>query len=108
MSMFVHILKKMLLFLGIILCGMSLRAENFEEIFLRANEAYHEKEFQKALSLYDTIYPKSSVVYYNMGNCWYRLGNNLEALLCWRKAEHNALCTRIGVHLRPFHLRLGP
>ena len=90
MSTFVHAFKKMLSCLCLFLCCLSLRAENFEEIFLRANQAYHQKEFQRALSLYDVICPKSCIVYYNMGNCWYRLGNHFEALLCWRKAEHNA------------------
>ncbi len=61
---------------------------NYEEFFLQANAAYQQKEYKQALHLYEKIEPKSGIVLYNMGNCWYRIGDYVSALIYWRKAEN--------------------
>jgi len=71
---------------------------NYEEFFLQANAAYHQKEYKQALELYQKIEPKSGIVLYNMGNCNYRLGDYVSALIYWRKAEHSGFLSSSTEH----------
>lgn len=57
-----------------------------QEQFLEANSAYKNSDFEKALSLYQALENKGAAVWYNMGNCWYRLEKYSNALVCWKKA----------------------
>jgi tetratricopeptide (TPR) repeat protein len=61
-----------------------------QELFLRANVLYQQGHSQEALSVYQSIEPKGSAVLYNMGLCWYRLGDYGHALASWRQAERIA------------------
>jgi len=65
------------------LCAVS----NFQENFLRANEHYKAGEFQQAYSLYQEIPFRTPGLYYNLGNCAYKLNKYGYALLWWRRAE---------------------
>jgi hypothetical protein len=65
-------------------------APTMQELFLRANNAYQQGQVQQALDTYQSISPKGSVVWYNMGLCFARQGNAARALACWRRAEHTA------------------
>jgi tetratricopeptide (TPR) repeat protein len=58
-------------------------------LFYKANELYKEGKVDKALSLYQNIKDKSAHVYYNMGNCAYKLEKYGYAILYWRRAEKN-------------------
>lgn len=71
---------------------------NYEEVFLQANACYVQKEYQKALELYQKIEPKSDNVLYNMGNCSYRLHDYGAALIFWRKAEHKGYARALIEH----------
>lgn len=62
-------------------------AQSWQEIFLQANNCYGNKEYEKALHLYEQIPNKGAATWYNMGNCAYKKGDNLHALLYWKKAE---------------------
>ncbi len=62
---------------------------NATENFLYANELYKQKNYKDAIKSYDLIINKSPQVFYNMGNCAYKLGKKGQAIALWRKAEHN-------------------
>ena len=47
---------------------------NYREQFLQANEFYKDGKVEEALSLYEGIPNKGGVVFYNLGNCAYKLG----------------------------------
>jgi len=65
-------------------------AKNGKKVFLQANELYAQKEYAKALNLYNTIEKKGPATWYNMGNCAFRLGNYVYSLLYWKKAKKEA------------------
>lgn len=69
---------------------VSLCARNAQETFLRANKLYEEKEYIKALQEYQSIEKKGPAVYYNMGNCYYHIGNETQALICYKRAKKDA------------------
>jgi tetratricopeptide (TPR) repeat protein len=58
-----------------------------EALFQEANKQYRAGKFEEAAVLYDKIEDKGSVVYYNLGNCYYQQGQAGKALLNWRRAE---------------------
>jgi len=57
-----------------------------QEAFDRANTLYEQKEYKKALQLYDSIGKKGPVTFYNMGNSAFSLGKYADAIIYWRKA----------------------
>lgn len=63
--------------------------QSSSESFLSANELYKKGDYTQALEHYRHIAHKSPHVFYNMGNCAYKLNKLGYALLYWRKAEHN-------------------
>ncbi len=65
-------------------------AQNAQELFLRGNKAHEQKQWNDALSLYNTIEKKGRAVWYNMGNCFYRLGKFSQAIVCWKRAACGA------------------
>ena len=64
-------------------------ATSQEELFMQANELYKQNNFAQAQEVYEKIADKSSRVYYNLGNCFYKQNKFGHALLNWRKAEHD-------------------
>lgn len=60
-----------------------------QEAFLQANAAYNAGKVQDALKLYQSINPKGPAVFYNMGNCYFKLGNYPDAIVHWRRAQKN-------------------
>lgn len=60
------------------------------ELFLKANQAYEMGDFKTAASLYEQVINNgiySGMLYYNLGNCYTKLGEIGEALVYYRKAE---------------------
>ncbi len=55
--------------------------------FERAGQAYTQMHYQDAYNLYQEINSPTSVVYFNMGNCAFKLGYTGRALWHWRQAE---------------------
>lgn len=80
--------KNIILF--VMLCSLYVSAGTIQEKFLQANAAYQEGRVRQALALYDSIEPKGTAVYYNMGNCYFRLGDYPSAVLFWMRAQKNA------------------
>lgn len=70
-----------------------IRAGNEEELFLRANKSYEKHDCKQALALYQSMKNKGRAVLYNMGNCFYHLGDYPQALVCWKQAERGAAYT---------------
>jgi len=63
---------------------------NDEELFLRANKYSEQQEWEQSLDLYKSIKQKGSLVWYNMGNCCYRLKDYAEALVYWKRSQQAA------------------
>ncbi len=55
--------------------------------FHNAQELYQQRKFKKALKAYKSIQNKTAHVYFNMGNCAYKLHYFGHALWYWRIAE---------------------
>ena len=60
------------------------------DLFDRANDAYQKKQWGEALRLYESIDQKGCAAWYNMGNCFYKLGNRVRAIICWKRAMPGA------------------
>jgi len=65
-------------------------AGNQEELFLVGNKKYQECEYESALASYKGISRPGSACWYNIGNCQYHLGNYVDAIVAWRRAETDA------------------
>lgn len=64
-------------------------AQNGASLAEQANAAYQKDDFNGALGLYEKAAKEegtSSLLYYNMGNTHYRLGNMGKAVLCYERA----------------------
>jgi tetratricopeptide (TPR) repeat protein len=60
------------------------------ELFTKANSAYQKKDFQAAISGYEEIIKqgyKSDVVYFNLGNSYYKVNNISKAILNFERAK---------------------
>lgn len=63
--------------------------QNPEELFVMANSAYKNSDFDRALELYNQIEEVGFVsgnLFYNLGNTWFRLGKNGFARLNYERA----------------------
>ncbi len=60
-----------------------------QALFTQANELYKNGDFAKAYELYLQIPDKGAAVYYNLGNCAYKLNKLGYALAYWRRAERD-------------------
>jgi tetratricopeptide (TPR) repeat protein len=77
------------LFLIILLGCLQLHAQGIFQIFVQANQAYQKQQYQQAVDLYQQILSQgyqSEEVYYNLGNCFYRLNLIGEAILYYEKS----------------------
>ena len=68
-------------------------AASDHELFLQANSFYKNQDYHQALDTYRVIKNKNGVVWYNMGNCSYKLEDAAQALMYWHVAECGAPCT---------------
>ena len=60
------------------------------EVLETANEYYANEEYQKAISLYDSILNagyESAALYYNLGNAHYKNGDLTNAILHYERAK---------------------
>lgn len=66
-----------------------LPAQSPSSLFQQASEAYQNQQFQQAAELYKQILSQgyeNKAVYYNLGNCYYRLNEIGQAILYYEKA----------------------
>ena len=61
-----------------------------EELFLQAQKQYEQKNFDKARELFASIPNKGEAVWYNLGNCAYKMQDFQAALVYWNCAEYSA------------------
>lgn len=77
------------LLLAFLFFANNMFAKNPESLFLKANNAYSENEFETAIHLYDSILDKefiSAELYYNLGNSHFKMQNLGLAILYFEKA----------------------
>jgi tetratricopeptide (TPR) repeat protein len=75
-------------FWAVLIVVMSVQAHSNEQLFLFAQKEYENHNFDKALALFAKIKPANASVWYNMGSCYFHLGNDIEALVHWQRAYH--------------------
>jgi tetratricopeptide (TPR) repeat protein len=78
-----------LLFTFLLLTVGVLLAQDPKTLFHQANQAYQSQEYEKATALYQQILSQgyeSKEVYYNLGDCFYRLNQVGQAVLYYEKA----------------------
>ncbi|MCY7409000.1 MAG: tetratricopeptide repeat protein [Chitinophagales bacterium] len=59
------------------------------ELFTSANQFYNSKQFQQAADEYEKIIAqgfKNAEIYYNLGNCYYKLNNVSKSILAFERA----------------------
>lgn len=87
-----HLFKKTGVFLSLVFLGFSFRAvaaEDFQNDFNAANQAYNEGQFARARDLYTSIEQQghySAALFYNLGNTEYRLKKQGAAILNYERA----------------------
>ena len=67
-----------------------LTPKSIDSIFVSANNLYQQGEYQKALNGYTTLLSNGiehSALYYNIGNCYYKLGEIGKAILFYKRAK---------------------
>ena len=70
--------------------SVAISSEEYSNIFFEANQAYNKGEYEKAISLYEKLPElgiRNGLIYYNIGNCYYRNGEIGKAILNYRKSE---------------------
>lgn len=80
-------MKQLVTYLLICIAGGAFAQDN--SMFQVANEEYNTGEFKAALESYKAVLSKGELspqVYYNMGNCYYRLDRNTEAIYYYERA----------------------
>lgn len=81
-------MKRVIFLLLISICSLTLLADN-KQLSLEAEQMYKEGKYQEALTLYEQILNsgrESSHLYHNLGNCYYKLGENTQAILNYERA----------------------
>ncbi len=66
------------------------KAQSSTELFSNANQSYKSKEFQQAADDYEKIIAEGNIsaeVYYNLGNCYYKLNNVSKSILAFERAR---------------------
>ncbi len=82
----VHLLLALLVAFRVGTCWADQNSQRFEQ----ANQHYQSGDFKQALELYKSILDsgfESGPLYYNMGNCHYRLGHLGKSILYYEKAR---------------------
>ena len=82
-------MKKVVVIIGLVF-GSFLMAITDQELFLQANRAYRDGDYQKALVLYERLEHKTPTVWYNIGNASYYQEQMLEALVAYKRALKGA------------------
>lgn len=79
------------LFMCMTLAGVSQASSRQAEVaFLEGNQAYQQGDYPKAIELYSSILTQgyeSGPVYYNLGNCYYKLKDTGRAILNYERAK---------------------
>lgn len=77
-----------MLFIGGLLCP-EVKAQNPDELFIKANELYNQNAYDSAVIVYESIVNKgysSPELYYNLGNTYYKMRNYPKAIYYYEKS----------------------
>jgi tetratricopeptide (TPR) repeat protein len=76
---------------AITICWFSISlSQNRDELFIKGNQAYRAEDYDTALSFYNEILSQgfeTSDLYFNMGNCYFRMEQIGQAILYYEKAR---------------------
>lgn len=61
-----------------------------QEQFLTACALYNSADYTKAIEIFRQIEHPGPTVWYNMGHCFYHLGDPARAMVCWWRADKGA------------------
>lgn len=85
-----NILRKLFNILFLFCCiSATAFAQNYDDMMRHANEAYQKQQFEEAAALYQQIADagnEGSVLYYNLGNAYFKCEENGKALLWYERA----------------------
>lgn len=82
-------MKKIYIILGLLLSGIVAFAADDKALEDEAAKMYQEGNFQKAIELYNEVLAddvESASVYYNLGNCYYKMGEISRSILNYERA----------------------
>jgi tetratricopeptide (TPR) repeat protein len=74
-------------------CPMSACAADFSAAFEQANKLYEQGKYEEAAGAYQALLRQgalSPVVYFNLGNAWFKAGQTGRAIAAYRQAERLA------------------
>ncbi len=83
-------MKTFLISFLIMVCTLQLFAQTSESNIVAANQAYTKEKYNDAITLYNKVLEKGTVsyeLYYNLGNCYYRIANYPMAILNYERAK---------------------
>jgi tetratricopeptide (TPR) repeat protein len=69
--------------------GVCLFGFPFLEGVQHAAMLYHQGAYSQAYDVYKKLEPKTSDIWYNMGNCSYKSGDTQNAFICWERSLKN-------------------
>lgn len=81
-------MRKLVIYLFLFVSTVTL-AQNANDLFSNANSLYKEGNYEEAIKLYEQIEDEnlaSSEVYYNLGNCYYKLNKVAPTIYNYEKA----------------------
>ena len=82
-------MKKTLLILPVLLISLCALAATDPQSEKQAEEFYREGKYNEAAEIYRKLRAsgmESAILYYNLGNCYYKLGENTQAILNYERA----------------------
>jgi tetratricopeptide (TPR) repeat protein len=88
--LFLGVTLKFFIFFGILAFGLSTLgfAQTFNQYLTAGNQFYAAKDYEKAITYYRVAgqnNPNSAAAYQGLGNCYYLLGRDAEALEAYEK-----------------------
>ena len=81
-------MKKILLILPVLLISLCALAAIDPQSEKQAEEFYREGKYNEAAEIYRKLRAggmESAILYYNLGNCYYKLGENTQAILNYER-----------------------
>lgn len=69
--------------------AMKISAQNYLEAYHKANIAYQQNDYAKAIELYENLLSQGQYapeLYFNLGNAWYKKGNIPKSILNYERA----------------------
>ena len=98
-------MKKTLLILPVLLISLCALAATDPQSEKQAEEFYREGKYNEAAEIYRKLRAsgmESAILYYNLGNCYYKLGENTQAILNYEVVQRFCrlfFCRSVGIYL---------